>query len=100
MTDLVLRTRRVPHHGWNVVAACTSTRLCRICSHQCALRLKARLLFQPGVVVVDVPWHLRSAGVTPHPETLHHTTEQQATAAKHPTSNTTPTDLTPPADDP
>ena len=23
--DLMTRTRRVPHHGWNVVAACTST---------------------------------------------------------------------------
>ncbi|MCD2196163.1 sugar transferase [Actinomycetospora endophytica] len=25
IADLVARTRRVPHHGWNVVAACTST---------------------------------------------------------------------------
>jgi hypothetical protein len=33
--------------------------------NQSALRLKARLLFQPGVVVIDVPWHLRSAGVPP-----------------------------------
>ena len=35
--------------------------------NQSALRLKARLLFQPSVVVIDVPWHLRSAGVTPVP---------------------------------
>ena len=35
--------------------------------NQSALRLKARLLFQPGVVVVDVPWHLRSAGVSRPP---------------------------------
>jgi hypothetical protein len=33
--------------------------------NQSALRLKARLLFQPSVVVIDVPWHLRSAAVTP-----------------------------------
>jgi amino acid transporter len=31
--------------------------------NQSALRLKARLLFQPAVVVIDVPWHLRSAAV-------------------------------------
>jgi hypothetical protein len=29
--------------------------------NQSALRLKARLLFQPGVMVVSVPWQLRSS---------------------------------------
>jgi amino acid transporter len=52
--------------------------------NQSALRLKARLLFQPGVVVVDVPWHLRSAGVTAHPGDLRRSDEQRATAAEHP----------------
>jgi hypothetical protein len=28
--------------------------------NQSALRLKARLLFQPGVMVTNVPWQLRS----------------------------------------
>ncbi|WP_200827751.1 APC family permease [Thermomonospora echinospora] len=30
--------------------------------NQSALRLKARLLFRPGVMVTSVPWHLGSAG--------------------------------------
>jgi hypothetical protein len=30
--------------------------------NQSALRLKARLLFEPGVMVTNVPWQLRSAG--------------------------------------
>jgi hypothetical protein len=29
--------------------------------NQSALRLKARLLFQPGVMVISVPWQLRSS---------------------------------------
>jgi hypothetical protein len=29
--------------------------------NQSALRLKARLLFQPGVMVTSVPWQLHSA---------------------------------------
>ncbi len=66
----------------------------QILHNQSALRLKARLLFQPGVVVVDVPWHLRSAGVTPHPAQLH-TLEQQATAAEHPTTRPGTTEDTP-----
>jgi hypothetical protein len=32
--------------------------------NQSALRLKARLLFEPGVMVTSVPWQLRSAGAT------------------------------------
>jgi hypothetical protein len=48
--------------------------------NQSALRLKARLLFQPGVVIIDVPWHLRSAGVTPAQQASY---EQQAAAAEH-----------------
>ena len=30
--------------------------------NQSALRLKARLLFEPGVMVINVPWQLRSSG--------------------------------------
>ncbi len=52
--------------------------------NQSALRLKARLLFQPGVVVIDVPWHLRSAGVTPAQQASY---EQQAVAAEHQPGN-------------
>ena len=48
--------------------------------NQSALRLKARLLFQPGVVVVDVPWHLRSAGVSAAQQASY---EKQAAAAEH-----------------
>jgi amino acid transporter len=32
--------------------------------NQSALRLKARLLFEPGVMVVSVPWQLRSAALS------------------------------------
>ena len=32
--------------------------------NQSALRLKARLLFQPGVMVISVPWQLRSSQAT------------------------------------
>jgi len=32
--------------------------------NQSALRLKARLLFQPGVMVISVPWQLRSSQPT------------------------------------
>ena len=31
--------------------------------NQSALRLKARLLFQPGVMVINVPWQLGSAEI-------------------------------------
>jgi hypothetical protein len=31
--------------------------------NQSALRLKARLLFEPGVMVTSVPWQLRSSGI-------------------------------------
>jgi hypothetical protein len=33
--------------------------------NQSALRLKARLLFEPGVMVTSVPWQLHSAAVSP-----------------------------------
>jgi hypothetical protein len=33
--------------------------------NQSALRLKARLLFEPGVMVTRVPWQLRSSRVQP-----------------------------------
>ena len=32
--------------------------------NQSALRLKTRLLFQPGVMVASVPWQLRSSQAT------------------------------------
>ncbi|OLB65321.1 MAG: DNA-binding protein [Actinobacteria bacterium 13_2_20CM_2_72_6] len=35
--------------------------------NQSALRLKARLLFQPGVMVTSVPWQLRSSAPPPAP---------------------------------
>ena len=35
--------------------------------NQSALRLKARLLFQPGVMVTSVPWQLRSSAPRPVP---------------------------------
>jgi hypothetical protein len=33
----------------------------QVLHNQSALRIKARLLFQPGVMVVSVPWQLKSA---------------------------------------
>jgi hypothetical protein len=33
--------------------------------NQSALRLKARLLFEPGVMVTSVPWQLESTGAAP-----------------------------------
>jgi hypothetical protein len=53
--------------------------------NQSALRLKARLLFIPDVVVADVPWHLRSSGVhrdDPEAARLRAEYEQQAAAAR------------------
>jgi amino acid transporter len=35
----------------------------QVLHNQSALRLKARLLFQPGVMVTSVPWQLHSAGL-------------------------------------
>jgi len=35
--------------------------------NQSALRLKARLLFQPGVMMVSVPWQLSAAAVGQQP---------------------------------
>jgi amino acid transporter len=50
--------------------------------NQSALRLKSRLLFLPGVVVVDVPWHLSSANVPiPGPGQPDHDHQRQAAAA-------------------
>jgi amino acid transporter len=53
--------------------------------NQTALWLRARLLFLPDVVTVDIPWHLRSSGVV-HPgaeaRRLHEDYEQQAAAAR------------------
>ncbi|MGH3773388.1 MAG: APC family permease, partial [Pseudonocardiaceae bacterium] len=55
--------------------------------NQSALRLRARLLFLPDVVTVDIPWHLRSAGVTrtdAQAHRLHENYEHQAAAARQP----------------
>jgi hypothetical protein len=54
--------------------------------NQSALRLRARLLFLPDVVTVDIPWHLRSTGVTRTDAQahLHDGYEQQAAAARQP----------------
>jgi len=40
-----------------------------ILHNQSALRLKARLLFEPGVMVTSVPWQLESAGAASAPGT-------------------------------
>jgi hypothetical protein len=56
--------------------------------NQSALRLRARLLFLPDVVTVDIPWHLRSAGVSRtdiQAQRLHQDYEQQAAAARQST---------------
>ena len=37
----------------------------QILHNQSALRLKSRLLFQPGVMVTSVPWQLRSSAKVP-----------------------------------
>lgn len=38
--------------------------------NQSALRLKARLLFEPGVMVTSVPWQMRSTTAQPHLATV------------------------------
>ena len=47
-TLTVVLPEMVPAHWWE-----------QILHNQTALRLKAALLFRPGVVVADVPYHLR-----------------------------------------
>jgi hypothetical protein len=39
----------------------------QVLHNQSALRLKARLLYEPGVMVTNVPWQLRSARRGPQP---------------------------------
>jgi len=39
--------------------------------NQSALRLKGRLLFQPGVMVINVPWQLRSSAVREIDRSVH-----------------------------
>jgi hypothetical protein len=60
--------------------------------NQSALRLKAHLLFFPDVVVVDIPWHLRSAGVHIDRDrrSLQRDYEQQAAAARQPAADSEP----------
>jgi len=40
--------------------------------NQSALRLKARLLFEPGVMVTSVPWQLHSSAVNRQPALIEH----------------------------
>jgi hypothetical protein len=44
----VILPEMVPAHWWE-----------QVLHNQTALRLKAALLFRPGIVVADVPYHLR-----------------------------------------
>jgi hypothetical protein len=53
-TLTVVLPEMVPAHWWE-----------QILHNQTALRLKAALLFRPGVVVADVPYHLRRRYVPP-----------------------------------
>jgi amino acid transporter len=62
-TLTVVLPEMVPAHWWE-----------QILHNQTALRLKAALLFRPGIVVADVPYHLRrrnrnSKALTPRPDT-------------------------------
>jgi amino acid transporter len=43
--------------------------------NQSALRLKARLLFEPGVMVTSVPWQLHSSAVNRRPALIEHADE-------------------------
>jgi amino acid transporter len=43
--------------------------------NQSALRLKARLLFEPGVMVTSVPWQLHSSAVNRRPPLIEHADE-------------------------
>jgi amino acid transporter len=57
--------------------------------NQSALRLKARLLFQPGVMVTNVPWQLASVGANGgnsrgHSAAAEHPQPVGAEAAEHP----------------
>ena len=47
-TLTVILPEMVPAHWWE-----------QVLHNQTALRLKAALLFRPGIVVADVPYHLR-----------------------------------------
>ena len=62
-TLTVVLPEMVPAHWWE-----------QVLHNQTALRLKAALLFRPGIVVADVPYHLRrrnrtSKALTPRPDT-------------------------------
>ena len=52
----VILPEMVPAHWWE-----------QVLHNQTALRLKAALLFRPGVVVSDVPYHLRRRRIAPPP---------------------------------
>jgi hypothetical protein len=54
----VILPEMVPAHWWE-----------QVLHNQTALRLKAALLFRPGVVVADVPYHLRRRRI-PHPDSI------------------------------
>jgi hypothetical protein len=51
--------------------------------NQSALRLKARLLFEPGVMVTSVPWQLHSAAVEDAAPTPQMVSDEAATPTTH-----------------
>ncbi|CAA9448935.1 MAG: Uncharacterized amino acid permease, GabP family [uncultured Pseudonocardia sp.] len=59
----------------------------QILHNQSALRLKGRLLFQPGVMVTSVPWQLASSEHAAHPRPE---TTPGASRRGHPTQGMTP----------
>jgi amino acid transporter len=61
-TLTVVLPEMVPAHWWE-----------HVLHNQTALRLKAALLFRPGIVVADVPYHLRrrAAQIQPRSRTTH-----------------------------
>jgi amino acid transporter len=77
----------------------------QVLHNQSALRLKAKLLFQPGVMVTSVPWQLRSSErvVTRRPETapgstrrgVEAITRDDLPAAESPASPQAPTSAAP-----
>jgi hypothetical protein len=76
----VILPEMVPAHWWE-----------HVLHNQTALRLKAALLFRPGVVVADVPYHLRrrrvpGAGVVrgPGKPVAHHAEDPAAQIPRRP----------------
>lgn len=66
--------------------------------NQTALRLKARLLFQPGVMVTSVPWRLGHEGVPAQPPTGRATEGPSEGPPEGPTERSTELPAEPPTD--